>query len=259
MKEALRVENAIKACTDEEKERILSSYLHVIGLAREEELLQRVVRSIKNQIERKPSKSLVSVLMHYKSSIAGMEHDVSAVQLDYAASMSDAQKESWNQVVEAFQRLVNARRVWSVYIEDGEQSYQQVFFDMGIFDYVKSPGFTPLMRDYKGTHYYIYPVGMVVARSSVDFDFYSWKEMEFQAGDVDISTLAVRPQLYGHQKKKRRHRHFTDALSTLYGASRAQVLGELYLPKLETRFFVNHVEPVQEFVNALESYKKVNS
>ncbi len=255
-KELERIEQAFETATDPNVRRILTSYQNVIGLAKEEELLQRIVRAIKDKMGDHPNKSLVSVLTHYKSSIAGLERDVSSAQLDYSTMMSDGQKEMWAKVVEAFHLLVNSRRVWSVYSEDGEPAYQQVFFDMGIFDYIKSPGDTPVMRDHLGIHYYLYPDGVVVARSSVDFDFHTWDKLNFQFNVVDISTLAVRPKFNSHSTKSSKRKSHTDALSTLYGTTRAQVVGEISFPILDLRFYVNHTGPADDFVKSLMQYLK---
>ena len=137
---------------DKERE-ILSCYQNVMALAKEEELLQRIVRAVKDKMGRHPSKSLVSVLTHYKSCIASMERDVRAAQINYASLMTEEQKAAWTRLVEAFNLVVVSRRVWSVYMDEGKPAYCQVFFDMGIFDYIQAPGDTPLMRDHRGIRY----------------------------------------------------------------------------------------------------------
>ena len=253
-KERKRVVEVIESTDNADVKRILVSYENVIGLAKDEEQLQRIVRAIKDKMGNHPNKSLVSVLTHYKSSIAGLERDVRVSQLNYSKHMSEEEVASWTKVVEAFNLIVDSRRVWSVFLDDGNPSYQQVFFDLGIFDYIQSPGDTPVMRDYRGLHYYLLPDGMIVSRSSVDFDFYKWKDVEFQFSVVDISTLAVRPQFNSRKGHHKHNHHSTDALSTLYGTTRAQVVGEIYFPKLDLRFYVNHTGPAEDFVKALKKY-----
>lgn len=254
-REYKRVNEAFGKVKNEQERRILSCYQNVLGLARDEEQLQRIVRAIKDRIEDKPSKSLVSVLSHYKSSIASLEHDAAAAQLSYGRLLDEEQLAAWGKVVDAFHLIVESRRVWSVFTEDGKPAYKQVFFDMGVFDYIKSPGETPVMRDYNGVHYYLYPDGMVVGRSSVDFDFHAWNTLDVNFSVVDISTLAVRPQFNLHKYRKRRH-VATDALSTLYGTTRAQVVGEIYIPQIDRKFYVNHTGPAEDFAKALSEWKK---
>lgn len=257
-RELKRVNEAYAKMTDEDRTRILSSYQNVLALAKEEELLQRVVRGIKDKMGNRPNKMMVSILSHYKSSIATLEHDVKGTQIQSGAGMDEASLAAWEKVVEAFQALVESRRVWSVYLDGDAQAYEQVFFDMGIFDYIQAPDDTPMMRDHQGMQYYLYPKGLIAARSSVDFDVYHWKDLDMQFHVVDITTLAVRPNFNSHHsgKKKKRHSH-TDALSTLYGTTRAQVVGEITIPKLNLRFFVNHTGPAEDFVKALNAYKSL--
>lgn len=251
-KEYKRIQASYGGEISEEKKRILSSYENVVALAKDEELLQRVVRAIKDRMHSRTDKVLVSVLAHYKSTIATLEHDVKAAQVNFARLMKEEEIEAWKRVVEAFEEIVESRRVWSVYIEDGVQKYEQVWFDIGIFDYIQSPGDTPVIRDHKGIHYYLYPLGILEARSSVDFDIYGWGNLDVHFAAVDISSLAVRPQ-FGKRKKGK-----NEALTTLYGVTRAQVVGELSIPNLGLRFFVNHRSPVANFVKALEEYLKIS-
>jgi hypothetical protein len=255
-KEYKRASEAFGKAKNDRERQMLAAYQNVIGLARDEEQLQRIVRAIKDKMGDHPNKSMVSILSHYKSSIASLERDVNSTQINYSRQMEESSLALWNRVVETFHLIVDSRRVWSVYLDNGNPAYQQVFFDMGIFDYIKVPGETPVMRDYEGRHYYIYPDGIVVARSSVDFDFHPWKSIDIDFNVVDISTLAVRPQFNSH--KSRKHKSVgTDALSTLYGTTRAQVVGELIIPQLDLRFFVNHTGPAEDFAKAVSEWKKV--
>lgn len=256
-KEYQRIEKAFTTVGDDEMKRtILSKYQNVLSMAKEEEQLQRMVRAIKDKMGHKSNKRYVSVLTHYKSSIASLERDVRSAQLNYEISMTKEQKENWQKLVDAFHLLMESRRLWSVYTEDGAQAYKQVFFDMGVFDYIHVPGDTPVLRDHKDMRYYLLPDGMVAAKSTIDFEFRRWENIEVMFKVVDISTLAVRPQFRSHSKKhKHKHGDHTDALSTLYGTTRAQVVGEIYIPEFDFRFFVNHTGPAEDFAKAIEEYK----
>ena len=257
-KENKRVESAFAAGLGKDKQRILSSYQNVLALAKEEELLQRVVRAIKDKMGNRPNKMMVSIMSHYKSSIATLEHDVRSAQINIDKLLNEEQLNAWQQVVENFGQLVSARRVWSVYLEDNVQCYEQVFFDLGIFDYIQSPYDTPVIHNHIGICTYLYPFGAIVARSSVDFDVHPWSELSIQFNTVDISTLAVRPRLNSHSHGKHRSRH-SDALSTLYGAVHSQMVGEFMIPQLNLHFFVNRTAPVENFVKSVGAFMKTNS
>ena len=164
---------------------------------------------------------------------------------------------AWNKVIEAFREVVNSRRIWSVYSDKDEQVYEQVFFDMGVFDYIKSKGDTPIMRDHRGIRYYLYPFGIVAASSTVDFDCYSWKDTEVCYNDVDISTLVANHLFSGNTPKHKHHAKYSDALSTLYGTTHNQVVGSLSFSKLDALFFVNHTGPTSNLVKALNEFKQL--
>lgn len=256
-KENRRIEKAFSTTDNADVKRILTSYQNVIALAKEEEQLQRVVRSVKDQMEGRPDDALSSILSHYKSIIATLEHDVRATQIQVCDGMNEAQLTAWQKVIEAFHLLVSSRRIWSVYTDNALQAYAQVFFDMAVFDYIRSPYDTPLMRDHAGRHFYIYPLGIVEARSSVDFSVYRWSELNVRFGVVDISTLSARPHFDARGAKGRKRRH-TDAISNLYGTTRNQVVGEITIPELGLRFYVNHTGPAEDFVRALNEFLNVN-
>lgn len=257
-KETKRVTAAFDKHSDEEYIRVLSKYQNMLSLAKEEELLQRVVRAIKDKMGNRPNKMMVSILSHYKSSIATLERDARSTHLDALASLNDEQRAAWEKVIDAFHLLINSRRLWSVYMEDNSQAYEQVFFDMGVFNYIWSDFDTPMMRDHRGLQYFIYPKGIIAARSSIDFQLYQWKDIDVRFNVVDINTLAVRPKFNSHSSHKKKHHH-NDAISNLYGTTRAQVVGEISIPQLDLRFFVNHTGPAEDFVKALHEFIKLKN
>ncbi len=254
-REIALVEKKFNSVDDDETRRILSSYQNVLLLAREEELLQRVVRAIKDKMEGSYNNMLMSIMSHYKSSIATLEHDARSAQINITKEITEEKLAGWEKVTTAFRRLSESRRIWSVFSDDGTQAYKQVFFDTGIFDYIQSPYDSLILRDHTGVHYYLYPIGLIAARSSVDFDLYQWKDVSIQFSVVDISTLAVRPHFNDHHTSLK-HRHHNDALSTLYGVSRTHVVGEICfdLGDKTLRFFVNHTGSAEDFVNTLNGF-----
>lgn len=252
-KELQRTEEVMNHTDNSDKKRILSFYYNVLMLAKEEELLQRIVRGIKDKMGQGHKSRYSSILSHYKSSIATLEHDVEAAQYNVKNGLTDEQLAAWKELVAAFSDMADARRIWAVYIEDGREWYQQVFFDLGIFDYIKSPVDTPIMRDQKNQHYYLYPKGILFARTSTDFDLFSWKDIHVNYNVMDINTLAVRPN-FSRSFKHRRSKDHQDAVTALYGYTHGSVVGELLFPELNLRFFVNHTETVEQFVKSISAF-----
>lgn len=255
-KEIAAVEAALKNETNNDKIEILSSYQSALLIAKDEELVERIVRAIKDKIGHHPNKYLVSILSHYKSRIASLEHEVKGAQYNIKDHMPETDLAAWGKVIETFREMADSRRIWQVVTEKGESSYLQVFFDTGIFDFVQSPYDTPIFRTFDGICYYIYPNYVIRARTSVDFDILPINDVMADFAIVDINTLAVRPELYAHaQHSNKSHHQPTDALSTLYGTTRAQEVGELVIPALGLTFLINHPKKVADFVNAIKEFK----
>ena len=149
----------------------------------------------------RPNKTLTSILSHYKSRIATLQHEVKSAQININEFMNGEALAEWGHVVEEFGKLVDSRRLWHVEYDGSRCYYHQVFFDMGIFDFVQSPFDTPVMRDSSGTHYYLYPTGLIKAQSSVDFEMIPIEDLNLEYGVVDLNTLENRPDFYGARKK----------------------------------------------------------
>ena len=257
-KEIARVEKAFeKGGLDEVHTQVLSCYFSVLRLAKEEEINQRVVRGVKDKMgHRHTGKTsfYTSILSNYKSRIATLQHDVRGAQFNIKDSLSKEALECWSKVVEAFRELVEVRRLWEVV--DGE-SYEQVWFDFGIFDYIQSPFDTPMMRDSKGGLYFLYPQGVVRYRSNVDFDFVPLQSLDFEASILDLNTLSS-ANMVASVSRRSRQKH-SDALSKLYATiSKGRMsVGQMHCPQLGLTVCCNHLEPVDHFVKAFYAFKNL--
>lgn len=253
------VEGALETCSnDPEKAKILATYQSCLYIAKEAEMLERIVQGIKDKMGSHTNKLYVSVVSHYKSRIATLDHDIRAAQINVKNGMDEAKLASWGNVVDQFHQLVDARRVWSVK-KGGVESpdaFVQVFADMGIFDFVQSPFDTPILRDYNGTHYYFYPSGIVRARSSVDFDMIPYHELTVKASVVDLNSLSGGVDFTMTQAGKNKNKKYahSDVVSSLYGQTRGNTLGALSFPELDLTFLCNHVGPTKDFADALNKY-----
>ncbi len=251
-KEIKRVELALEQSVDVDKSHLLSFYLNLLSLAKEEEMLQRVLNGIKSLGHGKRS-TYKGIIAHCKRNIATLEHDAAAAQVNIHDVLDDAQYNAWIHLVDAFSAMSESRRVWSAYIEDGKEWYEQVFFDKGVFCYIQMPGDTPIMRDHKQQHYYLYPSGIIRSRTSTDFDFFDWRDIHVQYNPLDINAMAGYSGFSSLQKNKKKEKR-QDAMTALYGYTHGTVVGELLIPELNLRFLVNRVQPVEDFVRAIDAY-----
>ena len=232
-KEIKRARAALTAATDPEKRQILDCYVNALSIGRTEERLERVVRGIKDKIGHKSNKFLVSVMSHYKNKINQLGHDMKAVEFDVKNTCTEEQYEAYVKMTDAFVKVADCRRVWHAN-EKTREVYQQVFFDMGIFDFIRSADYLPILRDSNGVSYYLLPTMMIVARDTVDFDIVPLKNLTIVCQELAIEETV-------------------EVISSRLGDAASMIR----IPELNLTWYFNHVRPIMHFVGAYEELQKV--
>lgn len=170
-KEMARVNAALSETDDSLRRRIFDSYLNCLTLARNEEVLERIANSLRKRIKGRPNPKLSSPLKHYKNRIAALEHEIRLTQLNVKDLCNEEQLEAYGKMVMAFRETCTVRRIWDLSVPGvNGHRHKQVFWDLGVFDFIQSPWYLPVMRDGNGLCYYWLPTFVIKARSSVDFD-----------------------------------------------------------------------------------------
>ena len=214
------------------KREILECYQNALSVARNEERTERLVRGIKDKMGHKSNKFMVSVMSHHKSRIRQMEADMNSVLWHVKDHCSEATYEAYNKMVEAFTRVASCRRVW--YYGGGRRdSFVQVYFDLGVFDYIRSECFLPLLRTPQGVNYYILPTAVIAARSSTDFDV------------VPLKTLTLVSQELAIEEP-------SEATLSRMGDAASMIK----IPEFNLNYYFNHLRPVVEFVHAVDRLKE---
>lgn len=232
-RELERARIALATADDPMKRRILDSYVNALTIGRTEERLERVVRGIKDKIGHKSNKFLVSVLSHYKSKISQLEHDMQAAELHVKDTCTPEQYEAYLTLVEAFSRVASCRRIWHLN-ENTKEKYVQVYFDLGIFDFIRCESFLPVMRDSNGIHYYLLPTCMIVARSSVDFDVVPLRGLT-----VVCQELAIEETV--------------EVISSRLGDAASMIR----IPEYNLTWYFNHVRAVMHFIGAYDHLQEL--
>lgn len=228
-KELKRAKTALAAADDPLKRQILDSYVNALSVGAAEERLERTVRGIKDKIGHKSNKFLVSVMSHYKNKISQLGHDMRSVELHVEDTCTEEQYEAYKQMVEAFSKVADCRRVWHAN-ENTREVYQQVFFDMGIFDFIRSDNYLPMLRDSNGVNYYLLPTAMIVARDTVDFDIVPLKRLTIVCQELAIQETV-------------------EVISSRLGDAASMVR----IPEMNQTWYFNHVRPIMHFVGAYEA------
>lgn len=223
---------ALAATSEPYRRQLLECYVNALTVAKKEERMQRVIRGIKDKMGHRSNKFMVSVMSHYKNKIRQLENDMNSVIWHVKDHCSPESYEAYSRAVTAFTRVASCRRIW-FFDPKHRNSYSQVFFDMGVFDYIRNEAFLPLMRDPEGVHYYLLPDAMVVARSHVDFDV------------VPLKTLTIVSQELAIEEPN-------EALLGQLGDAASMIK----IPEFNLNFYFNHVHAVVDFVRAVDRLKE---
>ena len=230
----LKMVNALMHNTNDPRKReLLECYANALTVGRIEENIQRYIRGVKKKMGHHHNKHMVSVISHYKHKISQLERDVISVEYNVNDHYSPEVMRTYTEMVDAFAKMVDrCRRIWH-HNDSKKENFVQVFFDLGVFDYIRADCFLPLLRDSLGVEYYLLPDTLIVARSSTDFDL------------VPLKTLTMVFQEMAIEET-------TELLSSRVGDAACMML----VPELHLTFYFNHAHVVIDFIRAIDELKK---
>ena len=278
-KEIERVTKAKEENTNPIRDMILESYLNVLPLAKEAEEAERYVNGIKELSHRRHHLTSYQshVMSGIKSKIARLGHDVRDIQLYIPKLCGEELYQQFADVAKQFTQVASSHRIWSVRenYEGLEAAFTQVYFDLGIFNFIQAPLMTPMMRDAEGRKIFFYPEFVIRAKDSVDFEVFEMKSLTFLFREVpyDMISNMVIDSYYDvddSSSSTRLHRHnyeqFGDGLLVNKDSKalndmeeetkiRERVVGELYVPEMKMRYYVRDVKALRTFVHTLNEYK----
>ena len=262
------------------KEIILESYVNVLPLAKEAEEAERIVAAIKELSHRRHhlSSYQTHVMSSFKSRVARLGHDVRDIQLNITNLCNEERMKGFEDVVISFSQLAACHRIWSVResLSGLESSFAQVYFDLGIFDFIQAPLMTPLMRDAEGRRCFIYPDFIVRSYDAVDFEVFELKDLNFLYREVpyDMVSNMVIDSYYDRENTqevtthvhRRNYEQFGDgllvnkdtkALNEMEEENKLRecVVGELYVPEMNMRYYVRDFKALKTFVKIINNYK----
>jgi hypothetical protein len=278
-KEIERVTKAKEANTDPIRDMILESYLNVLPLAKEAEEAERYVNGIKELSHRRHRLTSYQshVMSGIKSKIARLGHDVRDIQLYIPKLCGEELYQQFADVAKQFTQVASSHRIWSVRenYEGLEAAFTQVYFDLGIFNFIQAPLMTPMMRDAEGRKIFFYPEFVIRAKDSVDFEVFEMKSLTFLFREVpyDMISNMVIDSYYdvddsssSTRLHRRNYEQFGDGLLVNKDSKalndmeeetkiRERVVGELYVPEMKMRYYVRDVKALRTFVHTLNEYK----
>ena len=278
-KEIERVTKAKEENTDPIRDMILESYLNVLPLAKEAEEAERYVHGIKELSHHRHHLTSYQshVMSGIKSKIARLGHDVRDIQLYIPKLCGEELYQQFAEVAKQFTQVASSHRIWSVRenYEGLEAAFTQVYFDLGIFNFIQAPLMTPMMRDAEGRKIFFYPEFVIRAKDSVDFEVFEMKSLTFLFREVpyDMISNMVIDSYYdvddsssSTRLHRRNYEQFGDGLLVNKDSKalndmeeetkiRERVVGELYVPEMKMRYYVRDVKALRTFVHTLNEYK----
>lgn len=260
------------------KARILESISNVMPHAQEAELHEREIQGIRDLCHRRGKLSSYQshVMSNIKSRIARLGHDVRSIQLMVANMAGKDKYEAFGKVVIAFSEMAQSHRIWHARenFSELENSLEQVFFDLGIFNFIQAPLMTPLMRDSYDNYIFLYPDNIIVARSAEDFDVYDIRDVHFVYHDKPYEMISSQVlgsyETYDNDHHTHHSRSYDDFGSGLLVSKdtvnsieedkaehrRSRIVGELIIKELNMKFYVRDAKSTYKFCEALEEYTR---
>lgn len=222
---------AMADCSEPYKKDLLEHYANALTVARSAEYTERVIRGIKDKMGHKHDQYMSGVLGYYKNRLRHMRHDMTSVVWHVREHCSAETYQAYCEAVEAFSQVASCRRIW-YYDRSAKQSFVQMFFGVGVFDFIHSEVYLPYMCTPDGTHYYLLPDIAIVARSNTDFDV------------VPLKTLTVVCQEMAIEE-------VNESMVGFMGTAASMIK----IPEFDLNFYFNHLHPVVRFVEAVDKLK----
>lgn len=227
--------SAKEATKDHLKQTILESYVKCLKIAREAYQCEQVVRGVKHMMGNHPTKRYTSLISHARGRIHELKHELNDNRLNALNCVSEETMNHYHKFCSEFMKVLHSRRGWDLVKHNGKVEMKRVFWDMGMFDYIITWNDTPIMRDWDGTCYYIYPTHILKVRSTVDFDMYSLKDIHVEFEEVAGDSLVSQEQSLEHMMGRK--------------------LGKITIPEMNFEIYFRHRSVAHQFMDALQEYQ----
>ena len=233
-RELAKAEAALRDASDSKCRQILECYTNALAIGRVVEQMQRIEEGLKRKMGSSQNRYIASVIGRYKRKIAQLGQDMKNVEYHLEQHYPPEIMAAYSEMCDAFNAMIHrCRRIWH-HNSNNRNRFETVFFDMGIFDFIRYEKYIPLMRNSLGVSYYILPDSLLVARSSVDFYLVPlrsvtlvWQEMAIEEPTELLSS------------------HLVDAACMIQ------------MPTLDTAFYFNHAHVVVDFIHSVDKLKSL--
>lgn len=245
------------------KKEILQNFINYHELSNQANELEIIINTLKNKTCRKSSPKLENQLELHESKLSEVIAELNDVQMDIDKDLTDSEKEQYSDFCDSFKEILDSEKIWiitSSACNTGSKSpaaysirREEINFDVGVFNFIKSSRDIPVLRDLQGYSYYVYPRYIIKALSYANFEVFpintigiNYSKVHFiEENEVPIDTQIIEYRYKYENKNGGRDRRYT------YNPKLPLVeYGEIQIEMFGLTYHVSNVQSTDKFVNA---------
>lgn len=198
-----KAKDAFKQATNPTQKAILQNFISCAELSNKANETLAIIEAIRRKTQKKSTLRLQEQLEKYETELSKITAELDAIQLDADKNLDDDGKYQYAALCESFEKMLSSKKIWLITSSTLNTELKssasttvernEVNFDMGIFNFIKSSFNIPILRDLSNT-YYIYPQYIIRARSFVDFDVFPTDTINFRFSKQRFIEESVLPE-----------------------------------------------------------------
>ncbi len=187
----------VKSAIDSEsgiKHDILSSYLNCMNIEKEIAKAEPVLFALDNYYSDKYSASK----QEYLERVNKLYSSLQDARYKMDDSLSEFEMSNYQHLCESFELVATASRFWDISSLTNPSNLRhwiRITFGTGIFDYIYSNSYPPIMQTSKNEKLYIYSKFILFSRSTIDFDIIPLDSVKFEfdylPGTTECAIISI--------------------------------------------------------------------
>ncbi|MGI6049081.1 MAG: AAA family ATPase [Petrimonas sp.] len=262
---------AYKQASNQIEKDILQNFINYYELNDQANKTEAIVNNLKNKISRKNNPKLISQLELHENKLQEIKAELKNGLIDIEKDLTDNEKEKYSEFCDSFDDILDCHKIWiitsSVLDAESKSSVtysikrEEVNFEVGAFNFIKSSFDTPILKDLHGYSYYIYPKYIIKELTFADFEVFPintidiiYKKINFlepYEDDIPIDTQIIEYRHKYVNKKGGRDRRYS------YNPELPVVeYGEIQTEAFGLTFQISNSQSADRFVSAFNALKK---
>jgi len=196
--------NALNQSNSQIQKEIIQNFISCAELSRRASETDAIIEALKQKIEKKNSSKLEEQLKKYETELLKITTKLNEVQLDVDKDLDDVEKSKYSALCEDFEKILSCKKIWQITHSTLNTELksaattaikrQEVNFDAGVFNYIKSSFDIPMLRDLSDNIYYIYPRYIIKAQSFINFEVFPIDTINFKYSKKRFIEDGVLPE-----------------------------------------------------------------